>query len=138
LDYLLIDMPPGSDRFETLMRLAPGLSGALVVTIPSHVSHLVVRRAITSAWRAGAHLLGLVENMAGWVEGEDQRELFPGGRGETFAAEVGIPYLGHVPFDPDLSRATDAGRPYVLEYSNTSTGRALLTLAIKLEEALKL
>src|SRR3970040_706739 len=65
LDYLLIDMPPGADRFETLRRWVPNLSGAFVVTIPSQVSYLVVRRAIHSARQAGACLLGLVENMAG-------------------------------------------------------------------------
>jgi len=132
LDYLLIDMPPGADRFETLMRLAPDLSGALVITIPSQVSHLVVRRAITSARKAGARLLGLVENMAGWVEGEVERELFSDGRGETFAIEVGVPYLGRVPFDPRLARSTDAGRPFVLEHAESMAGRAILAIAAAL------
>src|SRR3970040_2244930 len=112
LDTLLIDMPPGADRFETLMRLVPNRSGALVVTIPSQVSHLVVRRAIAAARHAGARLLGLVENMAGLTEGEVTHELFSNGRGEDFAAEVEVPYLGRVPFDPQLARRTGAGRPF--------------------------
>ncbi len=136
LDFLLIDMPPGADRFETLMRLAPNLSGALVVTIPSQVSHLVVRRAIAAARKAGARLLGLVENMAGLDEGEVERELFPDGRGETFAGEVGVPYLARVPFDSRLARSTDAGRPFVLEHGNTPAGQAILALAARLEEVL--
>jgi ATP-binding protein involved in chromosome partitioning len=129
LNYLLIDMPPGADRFETLMRFVPDLSGALVVTIPSQVSHLVVRRAITSARKAGARLLGLIENMAGLIEGEVERELFPDGRGERFALEVGVPYLGRVPFDPNLARTTDAGRPFVLEHADSVTGKAILEIA---------
>ena len=88
LDCLLIDMPPGADRFETLMRLAPDLSGALVVTIPSPVSRLVVRRAIASARTAGARLLGLVENMAGLADDEVEREHFPDGQGEIGRAHV--------------------------------------------------
>jgi ATP-binding protein involved in chromosome partitioning len=132
LNYLLIDMPPGADRFETLMRFVPDLSGALVVTIPSQVSHLIVRRAIASARKAGARLLGLIENMAGLVEGEVERELFPDGRGETFAREVGVPYLGRVPFDPNLARTTDAGRPFVLEHADSAAGKAILAIAAAL------
>jgi ATP-binding protein involved in chromosome partitioning len=132
LDFLLIDMPPGADRFETLMRLAPNLSGALVITIPSQVSYLIVRRAIASARKAGARLIGLIENMAGLVEGEVERQLFPNGGGETFALEVGVPYLGRVPFDPNLARVTDAGRPFVLEHAESRAGRAILTIAAAL------
>ena len=137
LDYLLIDMPPGADRFETLLRLVPNLSGTLVVTIPSQVSHLVVRRAITAARQAGACLLGLVENMAGWVEGEIIRELFPAGQGQAFAAQVNIPYLGQIPFDPGLARTTDAGRPFVLEHGETLAGQAILALVQQIEIALE-
>jgi ATP-binding protein involved in chromosome partitioning len=126
LDYLLIDMPPGADRFETLMRLAPDLSGALVVTIPSQVSHLVVRRGVTSARKAGARLLGLVENMAGPAD-ED------GEAGKAFAADVGVPYLGSVPFDSRLAQTTDAGRPFILENAETAAGKAILTIAAALE-----
>jgi ATP-binding protein involved in chromosome partitioning len=145
LDYLLIDMPPGADRFDTLLRLVPDLSGALVVTIPSQISHLVVRRATAAARQAGACLLGLVENMAGLDEGEITRELFPDGQaeahssssGQAFAAKVGIPYLGRIPFDPRMAHTTDAGRPFVLEYSETATGRAILELAGALERRLE-
>ena len=121
------------------MRLVPDLSGALVVTIPSQASHLVVRRAITAAREAGAPLLGLVENMAGLVgaEGGVTRELFPEVGGETFAAERGLPYLGQVPFDSRLARTTDAGRPFVLEYGETPTGQAILTLVRALEKILE-
>lgn len=139
LDYLLIDMPPGSDRFETLMRLVPDLSGAVVVTIPSQVSHLVVRRAIAAARQVQAPLLGLVENMARFIRADhvESLELFPDGQGETFAAEVGIPYLGQIPFDSGLARTTDGGRPFVLEHSETLVGQAILKLTKMIEESLE-
>ena len=139
LDFLFIDMPPGADRFETLMRLVPDLSGALVVTIPSRVSYLVVRRAIAAARQEGARLLGLVENMAGLVEedGGGIRELFPDGDGTSFAAEIDLPFLGRVPFDPRLARTTDAGRPFILEHGDTAAGRAVRTVAHRLEEVLQ-
>ena len=136
LDYLLIDMPPGADRFETLARFVPDLSGTLVVTIPSQASHLVVRRAIAAVRQAGVPILGLVENMAGLVGplGEVMYELFPGGDGASFAAEVDVPYLSTVPFDPLLARTTDGGRPFVLEHGDTLTGQAILALAQQIEE----
>jgi ATP-binding protein involved in chromosome partitioning len=126
LDYLLIDMPPGADRFEVLLRLVPRLSGALVVTIPSRIAQLVVRRAVQSARQAGARVLGLVENMAGP----------DGSAGEAFVAQPGIPFLGSIPYDPRLARATDAGRPFVLTGAKTPAGQAILSLADHLERIL--
>ena len=104
LDALLIDLPPGSDRLATVASLVPSLAGAVVVTIPSDVSRLVVRRSITAAARTGAPVLGLVENMAG---------VFPGPGGEELASAAGIPFLGSVPFDPALALAGDRGEPLV-------------------------
>ena len=138
LDYLFIDMPPGADRFETLMRLAPDLSGTLVVTIPSRVSHLVVRRAIAAARLAGARITGLIENMAGYVgpSGQVVGETFADGHGAVFAAEAGVSYLGSVPFDPGLARETDSGRPFILEHRSSRTGQALATIVEGLERAM--
>jgi ATP-binding protein involved in chromosome partitioning len=79
-----------------------------------------------------------VENMAGLTdEGEVIRELFPDGQGQTFAAEVSIPYLGQVPFDSRLARTTDAGRPFVLAHGDTPAGQAILALARALEKTLE-
>jgi ATP-binding protein involved in chromosome partitioning len=131
LDLLLIDLPPGSDRLPTLLDLLPGLTGAVVVTIPSEVSHLVVRRAMTLARERGARLLGLIENMAGYVcpTCGAVGPLFDGPGGEATAARHGLPFLGRVPFDPRLATAADRGRPFVLEHRETPAGRALDALA---------
>jgi ATP-binding protein involved in chromosome partitioning len=139
LDLLLIDMPPGADRLETLLRFVPALSGALVVTLPSQVSHHVVRRSVQSARQEGARLLGLVENMAGLVGpgGEGMQDLFLSDGGEAFAASLEIPYLGSVPFDPRLALTTDAGRPFVLNDSTSPTSQAIRHLACQLVEALR-
>jgi ATP-binding protein involved in chromosome partitioning len=146
LDYLLIDMPPGADRFETLIRLVPALSGAVVVTLPSQVSQLVVRRAVAAARQAGGNLLGLVENMAGPANPEGTagaERLLPEHEARTkpapavgpaFAAEINIPYLGQVPFDPRLAYTTDGGRPFILEHDQTPAGQAILALAAALEK----
>ncbi|MGQ0601092.1 MAG: P-loop NTPase [Anaerolineales bacterium] len=139
LDYLLLDLPPGADRFDTVALLAPQLKdtitgGAIVVTIPSQVSHLVVRRAIAAAREAGAHLIGLVENMAGYASGAGEvvGELFPDGRGVAFANALSVPHLGSVPFYPGLARETDSGRPFVLEHTDSAAGKAILAIAATL------
>jgi ATP-binding protein involved in chromosome partitioning len=137
LDVLLIDLPPGADRLPTLLDLLPGLAGAVVVTIPSAVSHLVVRRAMTLARERGARLLGLVENMAGYAcpTCGSVGRLFEGPGGEATAAEHGLPFLGRVPFDPRLAEAADRGRPFVLDHADTPAGQALASVARALVQA---
>jgi ATP-binding protein involved in chromosome partitioning len=137
LDVLLIDLPPGADRLPTLLDLLPGLTGAIVVTIPSAVSHLVVRRAMTLARERGARLLGLVENMAGYVcpTCGTVGPLFEGPGGEATAAQHGLPFLGRVPFDSRLAAAADRGRPFVFDHADTPAGRALAAVAAALVQA---
>ena len=127
LDLLLIDLPPGTDRLTTLAGLVPSLRGTVIVTIPSEVSQLVVRKSITVAREIGAPLLGLVENMAG---------LFPGGDGGALAAEAGIPFLGAVPFDRALALAADRGDPYVVTEPASEASRALAAITERVRVAL--
>jgi ATP-binding protein involved in chromosome partitioning len=134
LDVLLLDLPPGADRLPTVRDLLPDLTGAVVVTIPSEVSHLVVRRSIALARDAGTAILGLVENMTGYVcvECGSLGALFDGPGGERTAAQCGIPFLGRIPFDPRLALAADRGQPFVVDYGESLTGRALRELAARL------
>jgi ATP-binding protein involved in chromosome partitioning len=131
LDLLLLDLPPGADRLPTVAGLLPRLTGAVVVTIPSEVSHLVVRKSLTLARETGTRLLGLVENMAGYVcpACGAVGPLFEGPGGEVTAAQHGIPFLGRVPFDPRLAVAADRGRPFVLDHGQSPAGRALGEIA---------
>ncbi len=120
LDVLLLDLPPGTDRLVTIASLVPALSGTVVVTIPSDVSHLVVRRSITVAANTRAPVLGLVENMAG---------LFPGPDAAKLAADAGIPFLGSVPFDRALAVACDQGDPFVASAPERASAMALRRIA---------
>jgi len=120
LDVLLLDLPPGTDRLVTIAGLLPVLSGTVVVTIPSDVAHLVVRKSITIAAQTKAPVLGLVENMTG---------LFPGPSGAELAREAGIPFLGAVPFDPALAAAADLGEPLVASAPTCDAARSLLAIA---------
>jgi len=110
LDVLLVDLPPGTERLESLADLVPGLAGLVVVTIPSEASFRAVRRAIEAARSADVPVLGIVENMAGYrCEGcETSRPLFPGNAGERLAREADAPLLGRLAFDP-RARGVDGG-----------------------------
>ena len=138
LDVLLLDLPPGADRLPTVAALLPGLSGAVVVTIPSEVSHLVVKKSVVLARETGAPLLGLVENMAGYVcvTCGALGALYAGPGGERTAAELGIPFLGRVPFDPRLASGADRGRPFVRDHGESPAGRALREVAGRLADVL--
>ena len=125
LDLLLLDLPPGTDRLATVTGLVPALSGTVIVTIPSDVSHLIVRKSITVALSAPAPVLGVIENMAG---------LFPGPGAEALARESGVPFLGRVPFDPGLAAAADRGEPYVAAAPETPAARALAAIAAGLRD----
>ncbi len=128
LDALVIDLPPGTDRLATVVSLVPVLAGVVIVTIPSDVSQLVVRKSITVAREEKASILGLVENMAG---------LFPGPDAATLAAEAGIPFLGAVPFDRGLSLASDRGDPFVVTEAAAPAARALTVIAEKIRDGLE-
>ena len=127
LDALLIDLPPGTDRLAIVSSLVPRLSGSVVVTIPSDVSQLVVRRSITAAREGRGPVLGLVENMAG---------LFPGPDARALADEAGIPFLGSVPFDPELTAAGDRGEPFVARCGDRAAAQAIASIAARLRRAL--
>ncbi len=140
LDLLLVDLPPGADRLTVVAGLVHELAGTIVVTIPSEVSHLVVRKSISVARDGGVPILGLVENMAGYVCGScgSVGPLFHGPGGETVAAEFGIPFLGRVPFDPQMAATGDAGVPLVAERPDSSAAQALLHIANQLKPLLEL
>jgi len=127
LDLLLIDLPPGTDRLATITGLVPALAGTVIVTIPSDVSRLIVRKSITVARAAPAPVLGVIENMAG---------AFPGPGAEGLALDSEVPFLGRVPFDPALAAAADRGTPYVACSPEAPAARALTTIAERLREVL--
>jgi ATP-binding protein involved in chromosome partitioning len=131
LDVLLLDLPPGAERLATVRDVLPDLTGALVVTIPSEVSQLVVRKSMALAREAGIPLLGLVENMAGYACARCGAvgALFEGSGGDAAATAFGIPVLGRLPFDPRLALAADRGHPFVLEHAQTPAGRVLGEIA---------
>jgi ATP-binding protein involved in chromosome partitioning len=140
LDCLFLDLPPGTDRIATLADILPGLTGIILVTIPSEVSHLVVRKSLALARDLKIPMLGLIENMAGYECQACQTlgDLFQPGQGLQLARDFDIRFLGELPFDPRLARSGDSGIPFVAMHQETTTGRMLQAMARDLVGALRL
>lgn len=148
LDFLLLDLPPGADRLPNIVELIPNLGGILIVTIPSEVSQLVVKKSITLAKDLlNTPIVGLVENMAGYVclQCGVLGELFRSDNsstsfkqtGEDLAQALGIPFLGKIPFDPRISAAMDSGTPFLPEYQNSLAGQVFIEMGNKVKEFFK-
>jgi ATP-binding protein involved in chromosome partitioning len=140
LDCLFLDLPPGTDRIATLADILPGLTGVILVTIPSEVSHLVVRKSLALARDLKLPMLGLIENMVGYNCQHCQTvgELFRPGHGPQLARDFGIRFLGDLPFDPCLARSGDSGIPFVALHQKTQTGRMFQAMARELSGAIGL
>ena len=135
LDYLLIDLPPGADRLPNLVDLLPTLGGTVVVTIPSGVSQLVVKKSLTMAKNLlNTPLIGLVENMAAYVCANcgKTEDLFPAGDTEEMARQFDVPLLGKIPFDPRISSAGDDGIAFIEKYRGAAASKSLTTIAAKI------
>jgi ATP-binding protein involved in chromosome partitioning len=132
LDYLVIDLPPGTgDAALTLTQQAP-LSGAVVVTTPNDLSTVDARKALKMFEKVNVPVLGVVENMAWFTPSDlpDRRYyLFGKGGGARLAQELGVPFLGEVPIDPRVAEGGDAGQPIVRFAPDSPVAQAFRTLA---------
>ena len=111
LDYLIVDLPPGTaDAPLTVMQSLP-VSGVIIVFTPQDLTAMIVRKAVSMAQKMGKPVLGVVENMAYlYVPEIDKKiELFGKSRGEEMARAAGAPFLGQLPIDPELAKLCDDG-----------------------------
>jgi ATP-binding protein involved in chromosome partitioning len=132
LDYLVIDLPPGTgDAALTLTQQAP-LSGAVVVTTPNDLSTVDARKAVKMFEKVSVPVLGVIENMAFFTPPDlpDRRYyVFGRGGGERMAKELGVEFLGQVPIDPRVAEGGDAGQPIVRYAPDSEAAAAFRTLA---------
>jgi ATP-binding protein involved in chromosome partitioning len=138
LDYLLVDMPPGTgDAQLSLGQVAP-VSGAVVVVTPQDVSLSVARRGIEMFRQVRVPVLGIIENMSYFVADDGKRyELFGHGGGRKLAAEARTPFLGEIPIDQRVTECGDSGDPIVHKYPDVPVSKAYLALAKAVHEELQ-
>jgi ATP-binding protein involved in chromosome partitioning len=130
LDYLLIDMPPGTGDIQmALSRLLPQAE-MLVVTTPALGAQKIAARVADMARRSYLKVLGVVENMTDFVAPDGTRHaIFGSGGGRRLASLTGAPLVGSVPIEPAVSTDGDAGRPVVLAHPDSAAARELVTIA---------
>ena len=137
LDFLLVDLPPGTgDEPIAILKSIPDLDGVVIVTTPQEVSTLVCSKAINASQTLGAKVLGLIENMSMYVcrECGDTVYLFGKDKGKQLASMMEIPFLGSIPIDPLFSDAADAGVPVVNLHPQSITATAFVEIAETLSE----
>jgi ATP-binding protein involved in chromosome partitioning len=132
LDYLIVDMPPGTgDAALTLTQQAP-LSGAVIVTTANELSLIDARKGLAMFEKVQVPILGIVENMSYFTPPDlpDRKYyIFGEGGGRRTAGELGVDFLGEIPIDPRIVEAGDAGKPIVLEAPDSLPAKAFTKLA---------
>ena len=130
LDYLVIDLPPGTgDAQLTLTQTAP-LSGAVIVTTPQDVSLIDARKGLEMFNQVHVPVLGIVENMSYFTGADGKRyEIFRHGGGRKLATAAGVPFLGEIPIEPKVAECGDQGDPIVHKYPDSAVAKAYLSLA---------
>jgi ATP-binding protein involved in chromosome partitioning len=137
LDYLIIDLPPGTgDAQLTLTQTAP-LSGAVIVTTPQEVALIDARKGLEMFRQVRVPIVGIVENMSFLQTSEGQRlEIFGRGGGRKLAGSADVPFLGEIPIDPRVAECGDQGDPIVHRYPESPAAKAYLGLAMMVRDEL--
>lgn len=140
LDFLFIDLPPGTgDEPLSVMQLLPEMDGVVIVTIPSEVSQIVVKKAVTFAKQLNIPVIGIIENMSGFIcpKCAEQVDIFKAGGGQKIAEDLAVPYLGKIPIDPEICRDSDKGSPFIIEHPNSPASKAFMEIVKEVEKFLK-
>ena len=137
LDYLLIDLPPGTGDVQLTLAQQAQLSGAVIVTTPQQVALGVARKGLKMFERVNVPILGIVENMSGFTCAHCQQitQVFTSGGGVDLAAELHLPHLGSLPLDPEIVRSGEDGVPVVRRAPDSAAATAFRQLAERVQEA---
>jgi ATP-binding protein involved in chromosome partitioning len=128
LDFLVVDLPPGTgDEALTIAQLAPNVRGAVIVTTPQDVAVMDAIKAAKFIGQLDLPVIGIIENMSGMIcpHCGGVINLFSAGGGKKAAEDLGVPFLGAIPLDPEMVKAGDEGRPYILRHADSLTWTAM-------------
>ena len=129
LDYMVVDLPPGTGDTQLTMLQTVPIAGAVIVTTPQDVAIDDARKGLEMFGKHDTPVLGIVENMSGFVcpDCGSEHDLFGKGGGREFAAEFEMPFLGELPLDPRVREGGDGGAPVVLDEGDTADAFRTLT-----------
>jgi ATP-binding protein involved in chromosome partitioning len=131
LDYLIVDMPPGTGDTQLTMSQHVPLSGAIIVTTPQDIALLDARKGLRMFQKVEVPVLGIVENMSTHICSRcgHEEHIFGAGGGQAMAEQYGLPLLGELPLDIRIREQADNGRPTVVAEPESSLGRAYIDVA---------
>jgi ATP-binding protein involved in chromosome partitioning len=131
LDYLVVDLPPGTGDAQLTISQRVPLSGAVIVTTPQDIALIDARKGLAMFQKVNVPVVGIVENMSGFVcpHCGEMSEIFKSGGGERTAELLGCPFLGRVPLDPEIVRGGDAGIPVVVDAPDGPHGEVFRHIA---------
>ncbi|AGK62156.1 ATPases involved in chromosome partitioning [Archaeoglobus sulfaticallidus PM70-1] len=127
LDYLIIDLPPGTgDEALNIAHLIASIDGAVIVSTPQDVALLSVRKSINFAKKLNIPVIGLIENMSGFACPNCGKEFNVFGKGnvERVCKEMDLRFLGYIPIDPAVAESGDYGEPFVVKYPESASSKA--------------
>jgi ATP-binding protein involved in chromosome partitioning len=138
LDFLVLDLPPGTGDIQLTIVQTVALSGAIIVTTPQEVALIDARKAATMFEKVNVPVLGLIENMSYFISPSDQKryDIFGSGGGEREAKRLRVPLLGQIPIDIATREAGDRGHPIVAEDRQSPIAKEFVEIAKRLREAL--
>jgi len=139
LDYLILDLPPGTGDIQLTIVQTVALAGAIIVTTPQEVALIDARKAASMFTKVNVPVLGLIENMSFFLCPSDGKryDIFGNGGGEREARRLGVPMIGQIPIDIPTREAGDRGRPVACSGGDTAVGAAFLTIARNLRESIE-
>lgn len=135
LDFLVVDLPPGTGDVQLSLAQKIPLSGAVMVSTPQNVSLVDVKKAVDMWNRVGTPILGMIENMSYMLNpvNNERIQLFPKGELNAYIDSKGIEKLGEIPFHPALSLGSEAGVPIVESHPNSVEGQMFFAIAERLK-----
>lgn len=137
LDYLIIDLPPGTGDAQLSLAQSIPLSGGVIVTLPQQVSLEDASRGLAMFMELKVPILGVVENMSYLTLPDGQRlEVFGAGGGQQLASSAGVPFFGSIPLEPEVRAGGDEGTPIVVDNPQSPAAQAFIHLAEKIAASL--
>ena len=137
LDYLVIDLPPGTgDEPLSIAQLIPQSDGAVIVTTPQDLALVSVRKSINFVKKMNIPVIGIVENMSGFTCPHCHKEIdiFKTGGGLKASMDLQVPFLGKVPLDPNIVLTGDTGEPFLIKNASSDAAKAFMNIVEKIEK----
>jgi len=138
LDFLLIDLPPGTGDVQLTLAQQASLTGAIIVSTPQKIAINIARKGLKMFEQVNVPILGIVENMSGFKceHCGQETQLFPEGGAKVMAQNSHVPFLGKIPLDPQVMLCSDSGVPVLVDQPDSRASRAYQELALRLKEEL--